>query len=219
MTKENSALLIIVGVLVLIVGGVFLFGIRPLLGRYSALQQERAATEKEYQELSARVRTLEQLSKDAHKIEELSGRARTYLPTTVASSPFLMDIAAIGGQSQTTIISVTFQTAEPQKGSAIAEHPITISAEGTFENLQTLLRFLEENLRFTTLSTVSFSVSEAGHALQATGSIFSKPEDKNPKDKSLVLDEAMKSLLEARKVFGQPVDPKGPGRPDPFVAF
>ena len=219
MTKENSTLLITAGIIFAVVGGLSFFGIQPLLARVNSLRTERSKTEKEYKELEARVATLEQLSRQPEEIESLAARALTYLPTTIASSPFLMDVAAMAGSSQTSVPSVTFQPPDPKKGSTLAEYPITMTVEGGFDGLKTFLHFLEENLRFASITSASMSLQQEGLSLQLTGSLFSKPEEKKPKDTSLTIDNATRSFLEARRIFGQTIDPKGPGRPDPFAGL
>ena len=221
MSKTDITLLVTVGVLLLLVVGVSLFGIRPLFGRLTGLQAEREQTEKELAELEARSETLGKLAKNEAEVRELGRRALLYLPTSITSSPFVMDVAAIAGASGTNVPSMNFQDADPKKGPGgnVAEYPITLSADGNFDQLKTFLRSLEENLRFAAFSSVSISLLPESLSLQLTGAIYSKPEEENPKDKSLSIDDSMKELLIGRKIFGAAVEAGGPGRPDPFVPF
>ncbi len=203
----------------IIAGGIIYLGLRPLVTSVRRLQAEAAQTKKHAADLAARMQTLKKLSEQSGEIEELYARSSAYLPTTVASSSLLVDIAAMAGQSGTKVPSVSFQPAEAQKGGAIAKYPITMTVEGGFENIKTMLRFLNENLRFTTWNTVSLLLQGEQVTLQLNGTIFSKPEVASFADTSLVIDEGAKQLLRTRKIFGQEIDPKGPGRPDPFAGI
>jgi|GEM_PF-4635650 len=219
MKKTDLTLLITVASLLLLIVGVSLFGIRPFWGRLTDLQQEQRDTAEELKELEERANTLGQLAKDTAEIEELGDRALTYLPTAISASQFVMDIAAIGGQASTNVPTMTFQPSDLKKakGASFTEYPITMLAEGSFDQVHTFLRLLEDNLRFSTYPTVVISRLEDRLSLQLTGAIFSKPEDKNPKDKSLSIDNSMRDLLTAREAFGAGVNMSGAGREDPFA--
>lgn len=221
MSKSDATLLITIGVLLVLVGGISFFGIRPLWGRLSRLQAERQQTAKELSELEERADILGKLAKNEGEVRELGRHALIYLPTTVAASPFVMDVAAIGGMAGTTVPTLSFQESDSKKepGGNVLEYPVTMSVEGSYDQLKTFLRSLEENLRFSTFTSLTISQLPDRLSLQLTGEIYSKAEDPNPKDKSLTIDESMKKLLSGRKIFGAKVETGGPGRPDPFAGL
>jgi Tfp pilus assembly protein PilO len=221
MTRAETTLLVTIGVLLVLAGGISFFGIRPLWGRLSRLQAERQQTAKELSELEERADILGKLAKDEGEVKEFGRRALIYLPTTVAASPFVMDVAAIGGVAGTNVPTLTFQSSDPKKspGGNVSEFPITMSVEGSYDQLKTFLRSLEENLRFSTFTSLTIAQLPDRLSLQLTGGIYSKAEDPNPKDKSLTIDESMKKLLTGRKTFGAKVETSGPGRPDPFAGL
>jgi Tfp pilus assembly protein PilO len=218
MNRADTTLAISVGVMIIIVVATFFVGIRPLLARYQSLRNEQTQNQKTLDALGQRVNALSILTRDRIRIEDLGQRAFTYLPTDVEAGPYLMDLAAMAGATQTSVSSATFQPSDPKKATAsLTELPVSVTAGGTFPALIDLLRALEENLRFINISALNFSLQqEIGISLQITGAIYSKPEDKTPKDQSLTIDENMEALLTGRRKFGEPITTGGPNKPNPF---
>jgi len=220
MNKADVTLLATIGVIILIVSAAIFVGIRPLWGKLTRLRGEQTKTAQELAELEKRLDTLAALSKKSAEVENLGERATSYLPTTVASGPFLMDVAAISGVSGTSVPTVSFQQADAKKAASggVLEHPITMTVEGKFEQLKSFLGNTESNLRFSSFSSLTISTIQDILSLQLAGLIYSKSEAKETKDTSLEITPAMEDLLLGRKIFGAPVQIEGPNRGDPFSA-
>lgn len=220
MTKADTSLLVTVAVLILFVIGIFFFGIRPLWTRLQKLQDQQAQTAKELADLEKRAETLGKLAKRETQIRELSQKALIYLPTSIASAPYLTDLATIAGVSGSNVPTVSFQEANSGKAAGgVVEHPITLMVEGSFDQLKTYLRNLENNLRFSTFSSMIINQQKDNLSLQLTGAIYSKATDPKPKDQSLEITAEMETILKSRQPFGGAINTSGPGRTDPFVPF
>lgn len=220
MNKTDLSLLIAVGVIVAAASGTSFLGIRPLFDRYNSLRAEQTKTAKELQALEQRAATLNKLAQNRDEIVTLGEYATIYLPTEANTAPFLMDVEGMAQSAGTAIPTVNFVDSDAIKpGASLTEHALTLTAEGSFEQLKNLLRALEENLRFSEFASLTVSQQKDKLSLQITGALFSKPEDKNPKDTSLTIEQASKDLLLNRRVFGKDIQTSGPNRPDPFAGL
>lgn len=218
MNKADTTLFLTIGVVMGIIIGVSL-GIRPLWARYGRLQAEKIETKKELAELTERANMLKALAGRETEVKEIGRQVLVYLPTDIASAPFVMDIAAMAGKSKTNVITLSFQEPPAKKGATVTEYPLTMSVEGNWQDLTTFLRFLEENLRFSAFSALSFAQQKDGLLLQLSGTLYSKSEETEFKDRSLTIKDDVVNLLKSRQIFGRSIDPSGPGRSDPFAPF
>jgi Tfp pilus assembly protein PilO len=216
MSRVDVSLASIIGLFALLTLAISFLGVRPLLARWQNLQKEAAYTANELSDLEKRAATLTRLTKDKDEIAELGRRSLIYLPVQVSESYFVMDITAIASSTGTNVPTLSFQESGSRKASTeAAEYPVAITVEGNFEQLKRFLQGLEENLRFSTFSSLTISQQKEGLSLQLGGTIFSKREGES-KDKSLLLDQAIYDLLQKRRPFGGSIKTDDPARPDPF---
>lgn len=160
---RNDRNILILGVLiiiVLIVGYYFLL-LSPLWTQYNEAVQERSDKEAQLADLQQQVNELEEVRRNAATIErqllELAKRIPTQpeIPTLVVQ---IEEIATASGVTQVSIVPGS--PGPPPGGGDFSVVPITMSFEGTYDQLQDFL-FRTRNLaRLVTVNSVTYEPVE-----------------------------------------------------------
>jgi type IV pilus assembly protein PilO len=161
---RNDRNILILGVLiivVLLVGYYFLL-LSPLWTRYNETVQERSDKEAQLADLQQQVNELEEIRRNAPTIErqllELAKRIPTQpeIPTLVVQ---IEEVATASGVTQVSIVPGS--PGPPPGGGDFSVVPITMSFEGTYDQLQDFL-FRTRNLaRLVTVNSVTYEPVEA----------------------------------------------------------
>ncbi len=169
---RNTRNIVILGVLiivVLIVGYYFLL-LSPLWTQYDAAVQERSDKEAQLQQLQQEVAELEEIKNNAPTVErqllELSKRIPTQpeIPTLVVQ---VEEIATLAGVTQ---ISLVPGSPGPAPGGGdFSVQPITMSFEGTYDQLQDFLLRTENLARLVTVKNVTYEPVEAEGTVTEAG--------------------------------------------------
>jgi type IV pilus assembly protein PilO len=161
--SRNDRNLIILGslaIVFLIVGFYFLL-LGPLLGRLEAADQEREDREAQLAQLEQEVAELEEVRRNSPEIErqllELSKRIPTQpeIPTLTVQ---IEEVARDAGVTQVSLIPGT--PAPPPGGGDYTVQPVTMSFEGTYEELQEFLALTRDLARLVTVNGVSYEEAE-----------------------------------------------------------
>jgi type IV pilus assembly protein PilO len=161
--RRNERNLIILGslaIVLLIVGFYFLL-LGPLLGRLDEADQQREDKEAQLAQLEQEVAELEEVRRMSPEIErqllELSKRIPTQpeIPTLTVQ---IEEIARESGVTQVSLIPGT--PAPPAGGGGYTVQPITMSFEGTYEELQEFLALSRDLARLVTVSGISYEEVE-----------------------------------------------------------
>lgn len=169
---RNTRNIVILGVLiilVLIIGYYFLL-LSPLWTRYDEAVQERSDKEAQLQQLQQQVAQLEEIKNNAPTVErqllELSKRipSQPEIPTLVVQ---VEEIATLAGVTQ---ISLVPGSPGPAPGGGdFSVQPITMSFEGTYDQLQDFLLRTENLARLVTVKNVTYEPVEAEGTTAQTG--------------------------------------------------
>lgn len=161
---RNDRNILILGVLiivVLLVGYYFLL-LSPLWTQYNEKVQERSDKEAQLADLQQQVNELEEVRRNAATIErqllELAKRIPTQpeIPTLVVQ---IEEVATLSGVTQVSIVPGS--PGPPPGGGDFSVVPITMSFEGTYDQLQDFL-FRTRNLaRLVTVNNVTYEPVEA----------------------------------------------------------
>jgi len=161
--SRNDRNLIILGslaIVLLIVGFYFLL-LGPLLGRLDAADQEREDREAKLAQLEQEVAELEEVRRNSPEIErqllELSKRIPTQ-PEIPTLSVQIEEIARESGVTQISLIPGT--PAPPPGGGDYTVQPITMSFEGTYEELQEFLALTDDLARLVTVNGITYAEVE-----------------------------------------------------------
>jgi type IV pilus assembly protein PilO len=161
--SRNDRNLIILGslaIVFLIVVFYFLL-LGPLLGRLEAADQEREDREAQLAQLEQEVAELEEVRRNSPEIErqllELSKRIPTQ-PEIPTLSVQIEEIARESGVTQISLIPGT--PAPPPGGGDYTVQPITMSFEGTYEELQEFLALTDDLARLVTVNGITYEEVE-----------------------------------------------------------
>ncbi len=155
-TDRNILVLGLLVILLLMVGYYFLF-LGPLLDRLGERSEERSAKEGRLVNLRHEVAELEAVQRNAPETErqllELSKRVPTQpeIPTLVVQ---MEDVADAAGVTQLSIQPGT--PGPPPGGSDYSVVPVTMSFEGTYEQLVDFLRRTGQLARLVTVNGVNY---------------------------------------------------------------
>jgi type IV pilus assembly protein PilO len=166
-TDRNILVLGLLVVLLIVVGYYFLF-LGPLLDRLGERSEERSAKEGRLVNLRHEVAELEAVQRNAPETErqllELSKRVPTQpeIPTLVVQ---MEDVADAAGVTQLSIQPGT--PGPPPGGSDYSVVPVTMSFEGTYEQLVDFLRRTGQLARLVTVNGVTYEeATQESTALQ-----------------------------------------------------
>jgi type IV pilus assembly protein PilO len=166
-TDRNILVLVLLVLLLLVVGYYFLF-LGPLLDRLGERSEERSAKEAQLANLRQEVAELEAVQRSAPETErqllELSKRVPTQpeIPTLVVQ---MEDVADAAGVTQLSIQPGT--PGPPPGGSDYSVVPVTMSFEGTYEQLVDFLRRTRQLARLVTVNGVTYEeATQEGTTLQ-----------------------------------------------------
>ena len=155
-TDRNILVLGLLVVLLIVVGYYFLF-LGPLLDRLGERSEERYAKEAQLANLRQEVSELEAIQRNAPETErqllELSKRVPTQpeIPTLVVQ---IEDVADTAGVTQLAIQPGTPRP--PPRGGDYSVVPVTMSFEGTYEQLVDFLRRTGQLARLVTVNGVTY---------------------------------------------------------------
>ena len=155
-TDRNILILGLLIIVLVIVGYYFLF-LGPLLGDLEARAQERSDKQAQLSSLQQEVADLEAIRRNAPETErqllELAKRVPTQpeIPTLVVQ---IEDVADASGVSQLSISPGT--PGPPPGGGNFSVVPVTMSFEGTYEQLQDFLLRTRNLARLVTVNSVTY---------------------------------------------------------------
>ena len=164
MSSRNVILLGVLGLVVLIVA-FYLLLLGPLLenlGQQADARDQRQAT---LAELRAEVARLEEVRRSSPELQRQLLELNKRIPTQPEVETLVVqieDIAQAAGVTQTQI--VRGDPAPPGGGGDFTVQPITMSFEGTYEELLEFLRLADDLVRLMTVSNVAYQVTEEGTA-------------------------------------------------------
>jgi type IV pilus assembly protein PilO len=162
MSSRNVILLGALGLVLLVVAFYFLL-LGPLLAnldQQAAARDERQATLAELQAEAARLEEVRQNSPELQRqLLELNKRIPTQ-PEVETLVVQIEDIAQTAGVTQTQI--VRGDPIPPEGGGDFTVQPITMSFEGTYEELLEFLRLADDLVRLMTVNNVAYEVAEEG---------------------------------------------------------
>jgi type IV pilus assembly protein PilO len=157
--ERNNRNILILGVLILIVliVGYYLFLLSPIWTRYDDAVQERSDKEAQLSDLQQQVSQLEQAQKDAPTTERQLLELSKRIPTQPEIPTLVVQVEEIADASGVTQISLVPGAAGPPPGGGnFSVVPITMSFEGTYDQLENFLLRTRNLARLVTVNEVSY---------------------------------------------------------------
>ena len=158
MSGSNRNILILgLLILVLIIVGYYFLFLGPLLGNLDARAQERSAKESQLASLQQEVAQLEAVRRNAPETERQLLELAKRVPTQPEIPTLVLQIEEVADASGVTQLSIEPGAPEPPPGGGdFSVVPITMSFEGTYEQLQDFLLRTRNLARLVTVKTVTY---------------------------------------------------------------
>lgn len=160
---RNDRNILILGILIMIVLGVayyFLLFI-PLRQEYLARFNERTQKEAQKAQLEQSIAQLEQIRRDAPNIERQILELSKRIPEQAEIPTLVVQIEQVAREAQVTQLRIEpGQPEAPSGGGDFSRIPITMSFEGTYEEMQDFLLFVRNLARLVTVNEVSYAEAE-----------------------------------------------------------
>lgn len=159
--RQRNLLVLGILLLVLLVVGFYVFLLGPLREDLAERREEREAKQAQLAQLDSEVARLEEIQSRAPEIErellELSRRVpeQPEIPTLVVQ---VQEIAEEAGVTQ--LLVQPEDPTEPEDGGDYTVVPVTMSFEGTYDQLQDFLLRLRNLTRLVTVETIVYEVAE-----------------------------------------------------------
>ena len=162
MTSRNVILLGVLGLVVLVVAFYFLL-LGPLLENLDQQADARDQRQATLAELQAEVARLEEVRRNSPELQRQLLELNKRIPTQPEVETLVVQIEDIGetaGVTQTQI--VRGDPGPPEGGGDFTVQPITMSFEGTYEELLEFLRLADDLVRLMAVNNVAYQVAEEG---------------------------------------------------------
>jgi len=162
MSRQDRNILIIgILIIVVLVVGYYFLLLSPLRDEYDAQVQERSDKQAQLQQLQQEVADLEEIRRSAPEIERQILEYSKRVPTQPEIPTFVVQIEQIAQDSMVTQVSITPGAPEPPPGGGDFQRiPITMSFEGTYEELQAFMLRLLDLSRLVTVNEVTYEQVE-----------------------------------------------------------
>ena len=162
MTRTNRTILILgLLVVVLVAVGYYILLLDPLLGNLSASAETRDAKEAQLANLRSEVAELEAVQRNAPDIERQLLEYSKRIPTQPHIETLIIQVEEIADDAGVTQLSIQPGTPGPPPGGGdYSRVPITMSFEGTYEQLQFFLENARNLSRLMTVNRVTYCVIE-----------------------------------------------------------
>ena len=162
MTSRNVILLGVLGLVVLVVAFYFLL-LGPLLENLDQQADARDQRQATLAELQAEVARLEEVRRNSPELQRQLLELNKRIPTQPEVETLVVQIEDIGetaGVTQTQI--ARGDPGPPEGGGDFTVQPITMSFEGTYEELLEFLRLADDLVRLMAVNNVAYQVAEEG---------------------------------------------------------
>lgn len=160
---RNDRNILILGILILIVLGIAYYFLlfSPLRQDYLARFNERTQKEAQKAQLEQSVAQLEQVRRDAPNIERQILELSKRIPEQAEIPTLVVQIEQVAREAQVTQLRIEpGQPEAPPGGGDFSRIPITMSFEGTYEEMQDFLLFVRNLARLVTVNEVSYAEAE-----------------------------------------------------------
>jgi type IV pilus assembly protein PilO len=159
--NDRNVLILGIAIIVALVLGYYFLLLGPLRAEYTDRKEERTAKEAQLAQLEQEVAQLEEVRRNAPEIEEELLELSKRIPSQPEIPTLLVQIEEIAVSANVTQLSVQPGAVEPPPGGGdYLRIPITISLEGTYEELQDFVLRLRNLSRLVTINEVNYEVVE-----------------------------------------------------------
>lgn len=163
MSRNDRNMLILgsLGIVLVVVAFYFLL-LSPLLARLDEQAQAREDKEAQLAQLQQEVNELEEVRRNSPEIERQLLELNKRIPTQPEVPTLVVQIEEIADAAGVTQVSIEpGPPGPPQGGGEFSVQPITMSFEGTYDQLQEFLLRTRNLARLVTVNSVNYEAAEA----------------------------------------------------------
>lgn len=155
--RDRNILLIGILAIVVIVVGYYFLLLSPLRSQYAERQQERSSKQVQLSQLQKSVSQLQQVKKNSPTIQRELLELQKRLPNQPEIPTLVVQIQGIARASGVTQLSIQPGTPEPPPGGGdFSRIPITMTFQGTYEQMQNFLLRARNLARLITINQVTY---------------------------------------------------------------
>ncbi len=155
--RDRNVVILGLLVVVLLIASYYFLLLRPLMNSLDERVQERSGKEAQLANLQQEVTQLEAVQREAPEIERQLLELSKRIPTQPEIPTLLLQIEEIANASGVALLSIEPGDPEPPPGGGnFSVVPITMSFEGTYEQMQDFQRRLDDLVRLVTVRSVTF---------------------------------------------------------------
>jgi type IV pilus assembly protein PilO len=155
--RDRYVLILGLLIIVLLIVGYYLLLLGPLLRHLDERAQERSDKQAQLAYLQQDVAQLEAVRREAPEIERQLLELSKRIPTRPEIPTLVLQIEEIANASGVALLSIEPGNPEPPPGGGnFSVVPITMSFEGTYEQMQDFQRRLDDLVRLVTVRSVTF---------------------------------------------------------------
>lgn len=159
--RQRNILIAAAAALLLLVVGYYVFLLGPLREDLNERRAERESKQGQLDQLEAEIARLEEIQKQAPGIERQLLQLSRRVPEQPEIPTLVVQVQEIAEESRVTQLLVEPQDPEePEDGGDYAIIPVTMSFEGSYEQLQNFLLRLRNLTRLVTVEEVVYEVAE-----------------------------------------------------------
>jgi type IV pilus assembly protein PilO len=216
--RDRNVVILGLLVVVLLIASYYFLLLRPLMNSLDERVQERSGKEAQLANLQQEVTQLEAVQREAPEIERQLLELSKRIPTQPEIPTLLLQIEEIANASGVTQLSIEpGAPAPPPGGGGFSVVPITMSFEGTYEQMQNFLLRTRNLARLVTVRSVTFCATQP----RGPGEAACLVKKAAPGESTAVaeIEQVLQVGIEA-EVYVQPSDvpagtaPTGPTPPD-----
>lgn len=160
--ERNDRNLLILGILIilLLVVGYYFLLFSPLRGEFAQRSEEQVSKEQQLQQLQQQVAELEEIARNAPEIERQLLELSKRIPTQPEIPTFVVQVEEVAREAGVTQVSIEPGAPEPPPaGGDFSSIPITMSFEGTYEQLQDFVGRVLNLVRLVTINEINYEVA------------------------------------------------------------
>ena len=159
---RNTLIIGILIILLLIVGYYFLL-FSPLRSEFAQRSEEQDSKEQQVRQLQQRVAELEEVARNAPEIERQLLELSKRIPTQPEIPTLMVQVEEVAREAGVTQVSIEPGSPEPPpEGGDFSSIPITMTFEGTYEQLQDFVGRILNLVRLVTINEINYEAAVEG---------------------------------------------------------
>ena len=141
----------------------YLLLLAPLLEELDQQAELRADREEELAELEREVARLEEVRRNSPELQRQLLELNKRIPAQPEVETLLVQIEGIADEAQVTALSIDpGDPTSPETGGDYMVQPITMSFEGTYDELQEFLTLADSLVRLLTINDLTYTIAQEG---------------------------------------------------------